>query len=110
MSILNAPIDNVTPAQRKATRLKMGAKQMTETMAHQWAGMFSALWDDQNPQDILDELGTDAAEFFELNTALVTFMLTSLTGKRDDLVAMIQEKVATLPAHTVNPDGTVTVD
>jgi hypothetical protein len=35
-------------------------------------------------------------------------MISQLTGKRDDLAAEINTRLATLPQFNFNPDGTVT--
>ena len=45
-----------------------------------------------------------------LSRALTAFLITTLTGKRDDLVAVIERRLATIPAFTIGVDGAVTVD
>jgi hypothetical protein len=37
-------------------------------------------------------------------------MLQQFTGKRDDLVEIIQQKIAQIPQFTPNPDGSITLD
>lgn len=98
--------------ERRVTQIKNSPRQMTEMLVRQWMSAFDALWSTGKftPQQKLEELGTDAAELFELNTAMVTFMVSQLTGKRDDLVQMVTEKVAQIPEHTVHEDGTVTIN
>jgi hypothetical protein len=98
--------------QRRVQEIKSAPRKLTEMMYQQWEQSFNALWTTGKftPAQKLEELGTDAAELFELNSIFVTFMITQLTGKRDDLVQSIQEKVATIPEHTINEDGTVTLD
>ena len=86
-------------------------------MMRLWNSAFDALWTEETVDghlisvaDKLAELGTDAKELFDINTAFTTFMLTQLTGKRDDMVARIQNKLATIPAFTAHEDGTITLD
>jgi len=72
-------------------------------MAHQ-RGM-ATIWNDlpegTTPQDVLDELGTDAADVFTLSAALAT-----LIGSIDpDAVVHVPEGVTV----TANDDGTVTL-
>jgi hypothetical protein len=58
----------------------------------------------------LAELGTDAAEVFELSAATVQFMTAILSGRLDEKLAAIQAKIAAKPATTVREDGSVTID
>ncbi len=115
MSILaqqNQTTDEVL-LQNRANQIKAAPRQLAELMFNQWSASFNALWGQGGkftPAQKLEAIGTDAAELFLINTQFVTFMVTQLTGKRDDLVAKIQELVATIPACTVHPDGTVTID
>jgi hypothetical protein len=92
--------------------IESSPRRLAEIMYLQWEQSFNALWTTNmfTPTQKLEALSTNAAELFELNTAFVTFMITQLTGKRDDLVQSIQEKVASIPPHTVNADGTVTLE
>lgn len=98
--------------QRRVQEIKSAPRKLAEQMYQQWEQSFNALWSSERftPQQKLQALGTDAEELFELNSVFVTFMITQLSGKRNDLVQAIQEKVATIPAYTVNNDGTVTLD
>jgi len=70
-----------------------------------------AIWTASDPAAVLAELGTDAQAAFELNTATVTFLATTLAGgdyqeELDEILA----KVAAIPAFTVAGDGSVTLD
>jgi hypothetical protein len=58
---------------------------------------------------ILERISTNGVELFQLNNALTTFMVSQLSGKRDDLVLNIRTRLATLPPFTYHADGTVTV-
>jgi hypothetical protein len=101
--------------QAQINKIKASPKEIAEQMFNKWEEAFNALWIQQpyspyTTQQKLDAIGTNAAELFELNTQFVTFMITNLTGKRDDLVAKIQQKIATIPPYIVNNDGTVTLN
>jgi hypothetical protein len=74
-----------------------------------WKNSFESLHGQPSlrPQK-LEILGTNAVELFQLNAALTQFMISQLTGKRDDLVAEINARLVTLPQFNFNPDGTVT--
>lgn len=94
-----------SPAQDAADSIRLQIKSTWNRvlMSHQ-RGMAS-LWEDlpegTTPQDVLDELGTDAADVFTLSTALAT-----LIGTIDpDAVVGVPEGVTV----TVNDDGTVTL-
>ena len=83
--------------------------QMLRSLYTLWSDSFEALHGDPatRPQK-LQILGTNAVELFQLNDALTQFMISQLTGKRDDLAAEINTRLATLPQFNFNPDGTVT--
>jgi len=86
---------------------------MAEQIVRQWETAFDQLWTERNgvtPAMRIAEIGTDAAELFGANEALVTFLAGMLTGKDDALIASIMAKVATMPPHTIHEDGTVTLD
>jgi hypothetical protein len=122
MSILNQS-NSVNPENSKefriarvTNRIKSAPRELAEEMFRRWENGFDALWGNQDGfgfgQQItvaekLAALGTDAAELFQLNSEFTIFMLTQLTGKRDDLVARINEKLATIPEHVINEDGAV---
>ena len=111
MSVLNdKPKIELTQAERKANRVLRSAKQSTDALIQGVISSLSAIWEDENPQDVLDALGTDAKELFELNTNTVAFLAGELTGKRDNDLAEIMALVAKVQPNTVNEDGTVTID
>lgn len=86
---------------------------MAETLLKQWEQAFDTLWiekDGITPTMRLEQLGDAAAELFEANAAMITFVVGMLQGKDDATVAKLMAKVATIPAHTVHEDGTVTLD
>lgn len=98
--------------QRRVQEIKSTPRKLTEQMYQQWLQGFNALWTDGKftAAQKLQALDTDAAELFALNTAFVTFMVTQLTGKRDDLVQHMQDKINAMPAYTIHDDGTVTLN
>ena len=95
----------------KAAQIKRSISATGEQLYHNWISSFDALWNNNqvSAEEIISALGTDAAEVFYLSAAMVEFMTTVFTGRRDDLLAGIQARLATLPEFTINEDGTVTI-
>lgn len=104
--------DPVAPAQRIATRIVNQTARAATMLIQQWEQGFDALWNNPQatPEEILAEMGTDAAEVFELSTAMIGLMSNILPSKLPDEWTRIQAKIAAKPATTVNEDGTVTID
>ena len=110
MSVLNEPQKlEPTEAVRNAEYVKRLANKGTDALLTSVTRSLKKIWASEAPQGIIDELGTDAKELFELNTNTVQFLFTELTGKRDAQLAEITEILATVPPYTVNEDGTVTI-
>jgi len=113
MSLLNGQIQNPELNQLKLIEEMQRVLEMPAQVAGflytRWRDSFEALHGDPatRPQK-LQILGTNAVELFQLNGALTQFMIGQLTGKRDDLVAEIGARLATLPQFNFNADGTVT--
>ncbi|MFM9825517.1 hypothetical protein [Flavobacterium sp.] len=115
MSILN-----LQPEVTKAERVKRLTDDILETpretaeqLFQQWERAVRMLWSKQGditPEDKLAAMGADAGELIAMSRALTAFLTTTCTGKRDDLVAKIEARLATIPAFTVQADGTVTID
>ena len=100
-------------AVQQVRQIKNKTLRLVDQLSSQWAEAFDALWVSQHDGDVaarLAALGTDAEELMTRNTALVTFMLTQLTGEDQDKVDFINAKLATIPAFTVANDGSVTLD
>lgn len=99
------PTPTLTPAQAVAASLVRLPRQQFEIEFLNWKRGMLALW--QNPavpvSDILAEIGTDAAELFQLSAAKVRFFEEVKPGCTTDVLALMQP-------FTVNPDGTVTLD
>ena len=104
--------DPISPALRATTQIKNRAARLAETIIREWEHGFDALWNNPQatPAEILAELGTDAAEVFELSSATFQFMAAILSGRLDEKLADIQAKIAEKPATTVHEDGSVTID
>lgn len=111
MSILISQNQQNRPSiENVANRIKKSASQTAEQMFANWSHSFDMLWrknDPFTPSQKLQALGTDAAELFQLNEAIVNFMIANLTNKRDDIVFNINAKISSMPAVIINPDGTV---
>lgn len=104
--------DPVSPALRATTQIKNRTARLAEHIIREWGHAFDALWNNPRatPEEVLAELGTDAAEAFELSGETVKFMAAILPDRMDAEWASIQAKIAAKPATTVHEDGTVTID
>ena len=115
MSILN-PQPEVTKAERVkrfTDDILETPRETAEQLFQQWDHAVRMLWSKQGditPEDKLAAIGTDAAELIAMSRALTAFLITICTGKRDDLVAKIETRLATIPAFTTHKDGTVTIN
>ena len=96
-------------ATRKANRVRQIAAQTADRLIQEWEQGWSLVWDHPNPAEVLAELGTDAAEIFDLSAANVQFLATILAGKRQDDLDRILATVAAKPETITNEDGTVTL-
>jgi hypothetical protein len=113
MSLLNSQIQNPELAQAQLIEQMKQLLEMPSRMLGflyvNWRDGFDALHGDPSTRtQKLQILGANAVELFQLNSALTQFMINQLSGKRDDLVAEINARLATLPQFNFNPDGTVT--
>ena len=113
MSLLNSQIQSPELAQAQLIEQMKQLLEMPSRMVGflyvNWRDSFEALHGDPSTRaQKLQILGTNAVELFQLNSALTQFMISQLSGKRDDLVAEINARLATLPEFNFNPDGTVT--
>ena len=100
-----------TPAEKRAARLRESMPQTAKVLVAYWEENFDTLWGSPDVAATLVELGADAAEMFDLSSKYLTFLAgfmggTPLQPELDRLLA----KVAALPAYTIQPDGTVTLD
>lgn len=107
-SIQNLNLDQLELFEQMKEVLYLPNK-IVEFLRSTWCANFDLLHGDPNTRpEKLKILGSNAVELFELNSALTQFMLTQLSGKRDDIVNEINSRLATLPEFNFNSDGTVT--
>jgi hypothetical protein len=100
------PVEPVlTPAQTAAAAIREQVQRTWRTMVLGQIDIFAKVWKsgDYTPQEVLDELGTDAAQLFQLGAANVTTILTI------DPTALAEPDWKPPHEVTLNPDGTVTV-
>ena len=92
MSILNQP-SNLNSAKRKAARVKFLTRGIFEDSIKVWNEINETIWNDPNPQEVLDALGEDAEEIINLDGKIVSFLNDSLTGssKQVDLDEIISK-------------------
>ena len=97
----------------KVVRILASSRSTAEQLVNHWDNSVRELWSpggDITPAELLAAIGSEAGEMMVLSRALTAFLVSTLTGKRDDLVAVIERRLATIPAFTTNKDGTVTID
>lgn len=96
----------------EVNQIKAAPRRLAEQLIKQWEHTFDALWTESNgvtPAKRIEALGPNAAELFAINAALVQFLVSTLAGQDDAMVARIMAKVAVIPEHMINEDGTVTL-
>jgi len=106
MSIFNADSSLVD----LSNRILQTPNNIVASMYTQWLEGFNLLHDDFDTtrrQQLLQLIGTYGVELFQLNTVLTTFMITNLSGVRNDIVEGIFTKLNTLPNFVFNNDGSV---
>ena len=111
MSVLQQNTAPTINGETKANQIKKQIAITGEHLYYNWASSFDALWNNNqlSAEEIIAALGTDAAEVFYLSSAIVQFMSTVFAGRREDILAKIQKKLATLPEFTINENGTVSL-
>jgi len=111
MSVLNNQTQPVlTPAERSARQVKRATAQMAYQLIQSWNHGWDLIWSSGDPAAVLSELGTDAGEIFALNEDIIVYLNTTLAGRKQDELDVINAKVAAKPATTVAADGSVTID
>lgn len=99
-----------TPEQSAAERVLAAPAQTRDVILNQLGDAFSQLWENPNPQGVLDAMGTKAGRLFQINTKFAMLIGQLLTEEGDTAgLARFQAILAKIPPHTVNPDGTVTI-
>lgn len=103
MPILN-DITPLTPAQEMANTLKGITAGQFRTLLQSWIDGMQLLWGNpDNTADILEALGTEAAELFQLSANTVQFLETLKPGCTTASLSMMRP-------FTVHQDGTVTLN
>lgn len=101
MPLLEPP--TLTANQRTAKQVLEGPNAIFCNLFQNWKIRFEQLWRAQDPQGVLDELGTNAGEVFLLSSQLVGFLETLKPG-------CTAETLAIMKPVTINPDGSATID
>jgi hypothetical protein len=84
-------------------------KNIVNGMYNSWERAFELLHGVPSERPtLLQIIGTDGVELFQLNNTLTTFMISQLSGVRNDIVESIQETINTLPNFIYNQNGSVT--
>jgi hypothetical protein len=111
MSILD-PQSRPQPseAEMKAEQIVRTTADTARRIYRNWEMMYGFLWQSSDPQAVLDQIGTDAAEVFALSSAIINLMQSTLPEALPQEWERIEAKIAQIPAYTVNEDGTVTID
>ena len=112
MSIFNNQENKPKPskAERAANRVLRGMTSSADQLISNFHSTFDAIWSHENPQEVLDQLGTDGKEVFEVCTATVEYLNVVLVDKRQEDLDKINEKMLSIPAYTVEGDGSITLD
>jgi hypothetical protein len=109
MSLLD-PIENtVSPAAQKARQLRQSAAQIFNQTLHQWEQGINLLWDDANPQAVLDALEADggsSVELFTRSKELVEFLVAQNPPASE--LALINAAIAKVKPFTV-VDGKILI-
>jgi len=99
---------NTSQLLSKASLILESPKNIVNTLYNSWLHAFNLLHGTPSERQLLlDVIGDKGVELFQLNNILTTFMITQLSGVRDDIVEQIHFKMATLPEFEFNEDGTV---
>jgi len=110
MSILNEiPQPSQNSAKKKASRLKYLNVAIANEIIRVWNEGWDLIWSDPNPQAVLDELGEDAGEVFDINEQTIIFLANVLGGRRQAELDAILAKVATKPETETDENGNVTI-
>lgn len=100
-----------TQAQATARQVLRTPAQTADVILGQLNDGVERIFSNQNPQAVLDALGTQAGKVFAINAAFSQMVAQLLTSEGDTVrLARLQAILARIPAHTVHEDGTVTID
>ena len=93
----------------RANRVKANIVDTTALIVDNIVDGLNAIWNYHTPQAVLDALGTDAVEAFAFSRETSEYVVAQITGKRDDLVALIAKAQLNVLPYTENADGTITI-
>lgn len=95
----------LSPVQQAALEVRRQSAYLQSAMLTAHQQIYQTVWSNPNatPQEILDEIGTDAADLFIAGSKLVDIVLTQ------NPAALTEEQYLPKQAPTLNPDGTVTL-
>lgn len=96
-------------AKRKASRVKHINAVLANEIVRCWHEGWDLIWDHDDPQEVLNALGEDASEVFEINEQTVSFLANVLSGRKQDQIDAILAKVAAKPATQTDENGNVTI-
>lgn len=110
MSLLNDTTQSSENSpEKKASRIKHLNVAIANEMIRCWHQGWDMIWSDPNPQAVLDVLGEDAGELFDINEQTLTYLNNVLGGRRQSDLDNIFAKVAAKPATETDQDGNVTI-
>ena len=109
MSILNETPVKTTEAQKKADRLRFLTRSLITEVYRSWNEIHDTIWKSPNPQEILNELKSDAAEILDINEETMQFLSSVLQGRKQSQVDSIISKIASTPETKTDEDGNVTI-
>lgn len=92
MSLLNETPNEITEAQKKASRIRYINLAIIKEITRVWNESNDLIWKDQNPQNILDELGEDADEILEIDEEILNLLSNILGGRRQSELDSILAK------------------
>lgn len=108
-SLLTTPPE--TEAQTRARQVLAVPGQTADVILGQLADGTGRIFSSQNPQAVLDALGTNAGKVFAINATFARMVAQLLTSEGDTVrLARLQAILSRIPAHTIHEDGTVTID
>lgn len=111
MSLLNEiPESRKTAVAKKADRIRYIAKTTINEIAKSWNQSFDLIWQDPNPQEVLDALGEDGEEIFELNQEAFSYICSVLADRKQSELDTILLKVASKPDTSVDEGGKITIN
>lgn len=111
-----APIPNLSRLDRITDQLKSSPLNILNLMVTQWNSAYDTLWsgcvgpEGITPAKKLAALGTNAVELFDSSAALTAFIITQCAGKRLDIIAAMEAKIAAIPKFSRHANGSITLD